>query len=169
MSDSIQKKKLRVRPARVNMVYEVEIGGAIRLKEVPFVVGVMGDFAGSSKRVKKFREREFETIDRDNIDQKIKELAPRVAIKVDNKLKNDGTQLAVELEMEKLDDFGPDAIVQKVEPLKDLAEIRRQLKELLDRTDGNDRAEEVLALILENKAVRDKLKDGIGKQGESKT
>jgi type VI secretion system protein ImpB len=167
MSESIQKKKLRIRPARVNMTYEVETNGAIRLKELPFVIGVMADLAGQSKKVPNLRERGFEAIDRDNFDQKMKEIAPRATMKVDNKLKNDGTQLAVDIEMQQLDDFGPDAIVQNVKPLKDLMEVRRQLAELLTRSDGNDRAEEVLDAILKDKDVRAKLKDALGTEPEA--
>ncbi|MEQ8768301.1 MAG: type VI secretion system contractile sheath small subunit [Planctomycetota bacterium] len=168
MGESVFDKKRRVRPPRVNISYEVELNGAKQMKELPFVVGVLGDLSGQSKKDHgKLKDRKFVEIDRDNFDDILKSLQPRVAMKVDNKLKNDGSELSVELNFEKLADFSPDAIVQQVEPLKKLLEMRNQLKDLQSRTEGNDRLEELLDAIIQKPEVRDKLKEALGAEAAS--
>ncbi|WP_019102817.1 type VI secretion system contractile sheath small subunit, partial [Chromobacterium haemolyticum] len=110
--ESTQKKLSRVRPPRVQITYDVEIGDAIETKELPFVLGVLGDYSGHSKEpLPKMKERKFVQIDRDNFDEVLKGMAPRLAIKVDNKLKDDGSQLAMELNFEELADFEPQNVV----------------------------------------------------------
>jgi type VI secretion system protein ImpB len=157
------EKKKRVRPPRVNITYEVEIGGAQVMKELPFVVGVISDLAGQPKDAPaKLKDRKFVEIDRDNFDDVLKSMKPRVALRVDNTLKGDGSELSVELNFEKLSDFEPEAIVRQVEPLRKLLEVRGQLKDLQSRTEGNDRLEEMLNEIIDNEALRTKMKDATG-------
>jgi type VI secretion system protein ImpB len=163
MGESVYKKKERVRPPRVHISYEVELNGAQVMKELPFVVGVMADLSGQPKTpLPKPKDRKFTEIDRDNFDDILKSMQPRLAYKVANKLKDDGSELSVELNFEKMADFTPDEIVKQIQPLNDLMEIRTKLKALLSKTEGNDRLEELLEAILENQEVREKLKDALG-------
>lgn len=161
--ESVFKKKERVRPPRVHITYEVETGGAIVMKELPFVLGVIADLSGNPKEaLPKLKERKFTEVDRDNFDDVLKSMKPRLAFRVDNKLQNDGSELAVELEFKKLADFNPENVVKQVQPLNDLLEIRNKLKDLLSRTEGNDRLEELLNSIIENEGVRQKLGGTLG-------
>ena len=163
MPESIFDRKARVRPPRVHITYEVETGGAMVLKELPFVMGVLADLSGQPKEaLPKLKDRKFEDIDRDNFDDVLKRMKPRLALRVDNTLKGDGSELAVELNFQKLDDFRPENVVRQVEPLNKLLETRNQLKDLLGRMEGNDRLEELLKAITDNEAVRGKLKDVLG-------
>lgn len=172
--ESVHDKKERIRPPRVHIRYDVELNGAQVMKELPFVVGVLGDLSGQPKeKLPKLKDRQFDTIDRDNFDTILKKMKPRLAFKVDNKLQDDGSELSVELEFKKLADFSPENVAKQVGPLKDLLEIRGKLKDLLSRTEGNDRLEEFLQAIIQNNEVRDKLKDvlkvegaGAGESGE---
>lgn len=156
--ESVFDKKGRVRPPRVHITYEVEKNGAQVQKELPFVVGVMADLSGQSKvPLPKLKDRKFVEVDRDNFDDVLKSMKPRVAMKVENSLKGDGSELAVELEFKKLEDFSPEAVVQQVKPLNDLLEVRNKLKDLLARSEGNDRLEELLDAIISKPDVRDKI------------
>ena len=161
--ESVFKKKERVRPPRVHITYEVETGGAIVMKELPFVLGIMSDLSGNPKEaLPKLKERKFTEIDRDNFDDVLKSMKPRLAFRVDNKLQNDGSELSVELNFQKLADFSPENVAKQVQPLNDLLEIRNKLKDLLSRTEGNDRLEELLNSIIENEGVRQKLGSTLG-------
>lgn len=156
--ESVFDKKGRVRPPRVHITYEVEKNGAQVQKELPFVVGVMADLSGQSKTpLPKLKDRKFVEVDRDNFDDVLKSMKPRVAMKVENSLKGDGSELAVELEFKKLEDFSPEAVVHQVKPLNDLLEVRNKLKDLLARSEGNDRLEELLDAIISKPDVRDKI------------
>lgn len=147
--ESTQKKLSRVRPPRVQITYDVEIGDAIETKELPFVLGVLGDYSGKPKEpLPKLKERKFVEIDRDNFDEVLKGVAPRLAIRVENKLKNDGTQMGMELNFSKLEDFEPQNVVNQVEPLKRLLEVRTRLSDLKNKISGNDKFEELLDEIM---------------------
>jgi type VI secretion system protein ImpB len=169
MPESIFDRKARVRPPRVHITYEVETGGALVLKEIPFVMGVLADLSGQpAEALPKLKDRKFVEIDRDNFDDVLKSAKPRLALRVDNTLKGDGSELAVELKFEKLADFRPENVVKQVEPLAKLQEVRNQLKDLLGRLEGNDRLEELLNAISDNTAVRDKLR-GVLVKDDDKT
>ena len=163
MAESVHKKKERIRPPRVHISYEVELNGAQVMKELPFVVGVVSDLSGQPKEaLPRLKDRKFAEIDRDNFDEILKSMKPRLALKVDNRLQDDGSELSVELNFKKMQDFRPEAVARQVAPLKELLEVREQLKDLLGRTEGNDRLEEMLKAIIEKPEVRDKLKDTLG-------
>ena len=167
MAESVFEKKKRIRPPRVNITYEVELGGAMVMKELPFVCGVISNLSGNpSKSLGKLKDRKFVEIDRDNFDEVLKSMTPRVQMRVDNTLTGEG-ELSVELEFEKLADFEPEAIVNKVEPLRKLLEVRGKLKDLQSRAEGNDRLEEMLNAVIDNEAVRDKLKDATGAEASA--
>ena len=167
MAESVFDKKKRVRPPRVNITYEVELGGAMVMKELPFVVGVLGDLSGNpAESLGKVKDRKFVEIDRDNFDDVLKSMKPRVQMRVANTLTGEG-ELSVELNFKKLADFRPEAIVEQVEPLRKLLEVRGKLKDLQSRAEGNDRLEELLDAAIENEAIRNKLKEATGaEEGE---
>jgi type VI secretion system protein ImpB len=146
---STQHKLDRVRPPRVHITYDVDIGGAIEIKELPFVVGVLADLSGKpDEPLPRVRDRRFIEIDRDSFDGVMKGMKPRLAFRVNNTLTNDDTKLAVELRFNGIDDFEPEQVANQVEPLRKLMEVRRQLTGLLAKTDGNDRLNERLHDII---------------------
>ena len=149
---SIQKRLQKVRPPRVQLTYDVELGDAIEKKELPFVVGVVADLAGQSQQEQpKLKERNFVSVDRDNIDDVMKGLAPRAAFKVPNKLdESRGGSLAVDLSFKSMEDFSPEAVVSQVEPLRQLLEARSKLADLRNKLAGNDKLEELLSEVLGN-------------------
>ena len=161
--ESIQQKLKRVRPPRVQITYDVEIGGAIEMKELPFVAGVLGDFSGQpAQQLPRVKDRKIIEIDRDNFDQVLAGMAPRLAMRTDNKLANDGTKLNVELNFNSLADFEPDQVVQQVEPLRKLIEGRQKLRDLLSKTDGNSKLEDLLQNVMENTNAQQQLSKSLG-------
>jgi type VI secretion system protein ImpB len=166
MADSIQKKLTRVRPPRVQITYDVEIGDAIEQKEIPFVAGVLGDFSGQpEKPLAPVKERKFIEIDRDNFDAILEGMKPRLAFQVENKIEEDSdTKIGVELNFKSLDDFHPERIAEQVEPIRKLVEARKKLYNLLSKLDGNDKLNELLQDIISN---TDKL-EAIGKASMGK-
>jgi type VI secretion system protein ImpB len=161
--ESIQQKLKRVRPPRVQITYDVEIGGAMELKELPFVVGVLGDFSGQpAQQLPRVKDRKLIEIDRDNFDQVLAGMAPRLAMRVDNKLTNDGSKMNVEMRFNSLQDFEPDNVVQQVEPLRKLVDARQKLRDLLSKTDGNDKLEEMLQNVMQNANAQKQLAKSLG-------
>jgi len=151
MPESTQHKLDRIRPPRVQITYDVEIGGAIQKKELPLVVGILADLSGKPDvPLPKLKDRKFVEIDRDNFNDILKATAPRLALRADNKLANDGTKLAVELRFKSLDDFTPLNLVKQVAPLAKLLEARGRLNDLLAKMDGNDELEAKLREIVSN-------------------
>jgi type VI secretion system protein ImpB len=147
--ESLQHKLDRVRAPRVQITYDVEIGDAIEMKEIPFVVGVLGDLSGKpDEPLPKVKNRKFVEIDRDNFDKVLAAMKPRLAYRVDNKLTGGDTKMAVELRFKSLDDFHPEEVVQQVEPLKKLVEARRRLSDLLNKLDGNDKLDDLLQKVI---------------------
>jgi type VI secretion system protein ImpB len=148
--ESIQKKLDRVRPPRVQIKYEVEIGDALELKELPFVVGVLGDYSGKpDEQLPPVKDRRFVTIDRDNFNDVLREMKPRLAFRVEDKLTgNKDQKLNVELRFNSIDDFSPENVVKQVEPLRKLAEKRHQLEMLKSKMDGNDKLASLLEQVL---------------------
>jgi len=161
--ESLQHKLDRVRPPRVHITYDVELGGAIEQKELPFVIGVIGDFSGKPDQpLPRVKERKFIEIDRDNFDQVLAGMKPRLALRVDNKLADDESKMRVELRFNSLEDFEPDNVVNQVEPLRRLVEARRRLSDLLSKMDGNDRLEELLHEVIQNTAAQKQLSQSLG-------
>lgn len=155
-NESTQKKLSRVRAPRVHLTYDVEIGDSIEKKELPFVVGVMGNYSGNPlEPPPRLKERKFVNIDRDNFDGVLKGMKPRLSFRVDNTLAGDDSQLPVELNFNSMEDFEPENVVRQVEPLRKLLEVRGKLADLRNKMGGNDRLEELLMDVLQN---TDKLK-----------
>lgn len=146
---SIHDKLGRVRKPRVHISYEVETEGAMVKKELPFVVGVMGDFSGDpTSPLKSLKDRKFVQIDRDNFNSAMARMTPGINLKVENTLAGDGSEMAVDLKFSNMDDFNPENIVQQVEPLKKLQETRDQLRDLLTKADRSEDLENVLEKVL---------------------
>lgn len=147
--ESVQKRLQKVRPPRVQLTYDVEIGDAIEVKELPFVVGVLGDFAAQSKQEQgKVRDRKFVNIDMDNFDDVMEGMAPRAAYRVKNRLTLEGGELGVDIEFRKFEDFRPESVVQQVEPLRKLQEARSKLADLRNKLAGNEKLEDLLNDVL---------------------
>lgn len=161
--ESLQHKLDRVRPPRVQITYDVEVGGAIELKELPFVIGVMGDFVGKPEEpLPALKNRKFVEIDADNFNQVLAGMNPRLAYTIDNKLQDDGSKLGVELKFDNIEDFEPDNIVQQVEPLRKLVEARQKLTDLRSKMDGNEKLESMLEDIISDESKQKELKDALG-------
>jgi type VI secretion system protein ImpB len=149
--ESVQKRLQRVRPPRVQLTYDVEIGDAIEVKELPFVVGVLGDFAAQSREAQgKVRDRKFVNIDMDNFDDVMEAMAPHAAYRVKNRLTAEGGELGIDIEFRKFEDFRPESVVQQVEPLRKLQEARAKLADLRNKLAGNEKLEDLLNDVLNN-------------------
>ncbi len=161
--ESLQKKIGRVRPPRVQITYDVETGGAIQKKELPFVAGVLADLSGDpAAPLPAVKDRKFVQIDRDNFDKVLAKMEPRLAFKVDNKLKDDDTKIGVELKFSSMEDFEPQNLVDQVEPLRKLIELRRKLANLRSSLYGNDKLDKMLQQILNDNGELDKLRGEVG-------
>lgn len=145
---SAQKFVARNRAPRVQIEYDVEVYGASKTIQLPFVMGVFSDLSGNPEEpLPAVADRKFLEIDVDNFDDRMKAMKPRVAMPVPNTLTGDGN-LMVDMTFESMDDFTPGAIAQKVEPLRKLLETRQQLANLLTYMDGKSGAEQLVAQVL---------------------
>lgn len=166
--ESVHKKLERVRPPRVNITYEVETGGAIEVKELPFVMGVMADFTGQpTEELPKLKDRKFAEVTLDNFDDVLASMRPHVAFSVDNKLSDDPNagKIKVDLNFESLDDFSPDRVAQQNEPLRKLLELRGQLADLRGKVQANEKLEEILQATLSDEEKRKKLQAELTGEG----
>ena len=170
---SIQHKLDRVRPPRVQITYDVEIGDAIEIKELPFVMGVLGDFTGQpTQPLARLRDRKFVEVNPDNFDSVLEGMKPHLAFSVENKLSEDSDagQLKVDLNFKSLDDFEPEQVARQVKPLRELLDLRTRLSDLRGTLQTNDKLEEVLLDAVKNKDKLGKLKqeiEGGGGEGGS--
>lgn len=168
MPESTQHKLDRVRPPRVQITYDVEIGDAIVMKELPFVVGIMADLSGKPEApLPPLKERKYVEIDRDNFNGIMKAIAPRLALSVDNTLAGDGSKLNVELKFSHLDDFSPLNVLKQVEPMRKLFEARTRLADLLTKLDGNDALDGLLQDIIKNTDGLKEIKASVGGNGNA--
>jgi len=162
---SAQHKLDRVRPPRVQITYDVEVGGAIEVKELPFVVGVLGDFTGNPEQpLPKLKDRKFVEVNPDNFDTVLEGMKPHLSFAVENKLSDepDAPQLKVDLRFRKMDDFEPANVAKQVKPLKQLLDLRTRLSDLRGSLQGNDKLEELLLEAVGNTEKLDKLKSEMG-------
>jgi type VI secretion system protein ImpB len=147
----------------VQIEYELYVGDAMVMKELPFVVGVLGDFSGKPEEaLPPVTERTFTEIDRDTFDDVLAGMKPRLAFRVDNKLEDDGTQLSVDIRFNSIKDFDPDNLVENIAPLSKLVEARKNLSDLLAKMDGNDRLEKLLNQIVASDDARKDVSDSLG-------
>lgn len=167
---SAQHKLDRVRPPRVQITYDVEVGGAIEIKELPFVVGVLGDFTGNPEQpLPKLKDRKFVEVNPDNFDTVLEGMKPHLSFAVENKLSDDpnAANLKVDLKFRKFDDFEPGNVAKQVKPLKELLDLRTRLSDLRGSLQGNDKLEELLLEAVGNTEKLDKLKGEIGDGGSN--
>jgi len=161
--EGTQKKLERVRPPRVNISYDVETGGAIETKQLPFVMGVLADLSGQpAEALPRLKERKFVEVTPDNFDTVLKSMRPRVAFAVENKLAPDSSsKIGVDLTFESLDDFAPERVAQQVKPLRELLELRTKLADLRGSLQGNEKLDEILQSTLNDSAALKKLESEI--------
>ena len=155
-----QKFIARNRAPRVQIEYDLEVYGAEKKIQLPFIMGVMADLVGKREEpLPPVAERKFLEIDVDNFQDRLKALKPRVAFNVPNALSGEGN-MAIDMTFESMDDFAPDAIARRVEPLRKLLEARQRLSHLLTYMDGKDSAEQLIGQILNDKALQQALASG---------
>lgn len=167
MSESVHDKLKRVRKPRVHITYDVETEGAVVQKELPFVVGVIGDFSGNpTEPLKPLKDRKFIQIDRDNFNDVMKRMTPGLNLRVENTLKGDGSELSLQLKFNSLDDFSPANVAKQVEPLRKLLETRDKLRDLASKVDRSEDLERVLENVLQSTEELKKLGDQLGVKEE---
>jgi type VI secretion system protein ImpB len=167
---STQHKLDRVRPPRVHVTYDVEVCDAIELKELPFVMGVLGDFTGQpTEPLPRLRDRKFVEVNPDNFDSVLEGMKPHLSFSVENKLSEDSNapQLKVDLHFKSMDDFEPENVARQVKPLKELLDLRTKLSDLRGSLQGNDKLEELLLDAVGDKNKLDKLKKEMGDGGSN--
>jgi type VI secretion system protein ImpB len=160
-SNSTQHKLDRVRPPRVHVTYDVEVGDAIEMKELPFVLGVLGDFTGQPEQpLPRLRERKFVEVNPDNFDQVLEGMKPHLSFSVENKLseEQDAPQLKVDLHFKSLEDFEPENVAKQVKPIRELLDLRTKLADLRGSLQGNDKLEELLMDAVSSTEKLEKLK-----------
>ncbi len=168
--ESTQQKLSRVRPPRVHITYDVEVGDAIELKELPFVLGVLGDFTGMpEQQLPRLRDRKFVEINPDNFDKVLEAMQPHLAFQVENKLSEDpdAGQLRVDLKFKNIEDFEPQNVARQVKPLRELLELRQKLADLRGSLMGNDKLEQMLLEAVGDTQKLEKLKNEMAPEGES--
>jgi type VI secretion system protein ImpB len=169
MAESVQKRLERVRPPRVHISYDVETGGAIELKELPFVMGVLGDFSGQPvDPLPKLKDRRFVEINPDNFDSVLESMKPHIAFSVDNKLSDDENvgQLKVDLNFKSMEDFEPEKVARQVKPLRELLELRTRLSDLKGTLQTNDKLSDVLLDAVSSTEKLEKLRSELGPKKE---
>jgi type VI secretion system protein ImpB len=163
MSNSIHEKLSRVRRPRVHITYEVETEGAQIVRELPFVVGVMGDFSGDpTQPLRPLAERKFIQIDRDSFDDVMKRLSPGLKLRVENKLGGDGGTMPVELRFDSIEDFEPARVLDQIPALKALLDTRNRLRDLASKADRSEELETLLETVLKNPDHLHRLSDELG-------
>lgn len=149
--ESLQKRVGRVRPPRVQITYDVQVGDAIEKRDLPFVVGVLADLSGTpEKPLPPIAKRKFISVDRDNLDGVMEKIGPRLAFKAPNRLSEDDTTLNVELRFESMDDFQPARVAAQITPLRKLLELRRSLANLQSSLIGNEKLGGLLQELIQN-------------------
>ena len=159
--ESIQKKLTRVRPPRVQISYDVQVGDAIELKELPFVLGVMGDFTGQpTEPLARLKDRRFVDVNPDNFDSVLESMRPHLAFSVENKLSEESNagDLKVSLNFRTLEDFEPEQVARQIRPLRELLELRGKLSDLRGTLQTNEKLDQVLMDAVSNTEKLDKLR-----------
>ncbi len=165
---SIQKKLSKVRKPRVHITYDVETEGAAVIKELPFVVGVLGDFSGDPRgELKSLDDRKFTSIDRNNFDEVLRKLKPGLDLRVENTLEGGDSELGVQLNFESMDDFDPTNVAKQIPALKSLLDTRSKLRDLITKIDRSPELENLLTQVLKNQDDLNKLSSELGDGGST--
>jgi type VI secretion system protein ImpB len=159
---SLNSQHKRVVKNRVSITYDVETNGAVESKELPFVVGVIGDFSAHKTDREEVEDRSFYQVDKDNFDNVMRRVGPELTMKIKNTLSDDDSEFSVSLSFNTMKDFEPDTIVDKVEPLKRLAQTRSQLKTLLSKSDKSRDLEKLLKEVLQSSETISTLSSELG-------
>ena len=168
--ESIHKKLEKVRPPRVHVAYDVEVGDAIESKELPFVMGVLGDLTGQPREpLARLKDRRFVEITPDNFDSVLESMKPHLSFSVENKLSEDpqAGQLKADLDFKSLDDFDPEQVARQVKPLRELLDLRTKLSDLRGSLQGNEKLDEVLLDAVSNTEKAQKLRGELGLDKEA--
>ncbi len=166
MSESIHDKLKRVRKPRVHITYDLETSDGTVEKELPFVMGVMGDYSGDNTEVKKpLKDRKFSQIDADNFNDLMTNINPKLELEVKNTLDGQG-EMALDLDFKNMEDFEPHKLVENIEPLKKLQETRNKLRDLLTKADRSEELENILEEVLSNTEALKSLKGELGDDAE---
>jgi type VI secretion system protein ImpB len=163
--ESVQQKLSRVRPPRVHITYDVEVGDAIELKELPFVMGVLGDFTGQPEQpLPRLGDRKFVEVTPDNFDEVLEKMSPHIAFSAPNRLSDspDAGDLKINLNFRELADFEPEQVARQVKPLRELLDLRTKLSDLRGSLQGNDKLDEMLHEVVSNTEKRKQLGDELG-------
>lgn len=166
---SVHKKLEKVRPPRVHITYDVEVGDAIEVKEIPFVMGVLGDFTGSAREpLPRLKDRKFVEVTPDNFDSVLEAMRPHLSFSVENKLSEDpeAGKLKVDLDFKKLEDFEPEQVAKQVKPLREMLDLRTKLADLRGGLQGNEKLEELLLDAVSNTEKLEKLRTELGRPEE---
>lgn len=167
--ESVHKKLERVRAPRVHVTYDVEVGDAIELKEIPFVMGVLADLSGMPEEpLPRLKERRFIEITPDNFDDVLAKMNPRVAFTVENKLSDDpdAGKIGVDLRFKSMDDFEPENVARQVKPMRELLELRTRLSDLVGSLQGNEKLEGLLQEIAGDEGKLEQLRAELDKQAK---
>jgi len=163
--ESIHKKLERVRPPRVHITYDVEVGDAIEIKELPFVLGVMGDFTGQPETpLPRLKDRKFVEVNPDNFDTVLDGMKPHLAFSVENKLSEDPNagMLKADLHFKSLEDFEPEQVAKQMKPLRDLLDLRTKLSDLRGTLQTNEKLDELLQQVITSTEKLEKLRGELG-------
>ena len=159
--ESTQQKLSRVRPPRVQITYDVEIGDAIEIKEIPFVLGVLGDFTGQpAEEMPRLRDRKFVEVNPDNFNDVLASTKPHLAYSVENKLSEnpDAPKLKVDLSFKTMDDFEPEQVARQIKPLRELLELRSKLADLRGNLQTNQTLDDLLQEVVNSSEKMQKLR-----------
>jgi len=170
MAESIQKRLERVRAPRVQISYEVETGGAIEMKELPFVMGVLADLTGHPQEGQaRLKDRKFVEITPDNFDDVLSNMKPHLQVQVENKLSDDpeAGKLTVDLDFKSLDDFSPERVAEQVDPVRKLLDLRQQLSDLRGSLQGNDKLDEILQKTISDAETMNRLHSEMSSEEDS--
>jgi|TARA_B110000977_G_scaffold121664_1_gene156472 type VI secretion system protein ImpB len=167
MNMALNAQQKRVSKNRVSITYDVETNGAVQTKELPFVIGMVGNYSGERQDKEALEDRTFYQVDKDNFNDVIKKLSPALSYKVDNKLQDDDSEIQVDLTFSSMKDFEPDAIVQKIPVLQELAKTREQLMTLMSKADRSRDLEKILKEILQDQNLVKSLSEELGVNSET--
>lgn len=165
---ALNAQQKRVSKNRVSITYDVEDGGSMQKKELPFIIGMIGGYSGDREDKEDLEDRTFYTVDKDNFNDVMARVGPKLSFTVENKIQNDGSEFQVDLDFKSMKDFEPDSIVDKVEPLRNLAATREKLMTLVAKADRSRDLEKVLKEILQDADMVKALGEELGVSAENK-
>ncbi|WP_397600025.1 type VI secretion system contractile sheath small subunit [Silvanigrella sp.] len=169
MSKGTQQKLSTYKPPRVQITYDLQANGSVKEQDIPFVIGVMANFSGHlHTKTKKIKNEKFLEISKENFSSVVQSVAPKLKLKVENKLKNDGSFSQIELDITSIEDFNPGKIANKVDSLRVLLETRKKLIELQTNVDCNEKLEETLLQFMKTPEALKQIASSAGTENIAK-